>query len=85
MSPTSYQTAPSRDNIKKEDVGFEPTHAVTRLTVFKTVPLSHLGNPPRIANRKTKKDLVFQRRRRDLNPRAAYATYTLSRGASSAT
>ena len=26
--------------IKKEDVGFEPTHAVTRLTVFKTVPFS---------------------------------------------
>ena len=49
MSPTSYQTAPSRDNKfeTKEDVGFEPTHAVTRLTVFKTVPLSHLGNPPK--------------------------------------
>ena len=25
---------------KKEDVGFEPTHAFTRLTVFKTVPFS---------------------------------------------
>ena len=24
----------------KEDVGFEPTHAFTRLTVFKTVPFS---------------------------------------------
>ena len=26
--------------IIKEDVGFEPTHAFTRLTVFKTVPFS---------------------------------------------
>ena len=26
--------------IQKEDVGFEPTHAFTRLTVFKTVPFS---------------------------------------------
>ena len=42
MSPTSYLAAPSRDSIiqKKEDVGFEPTHAFTRLTVFKTVPFS---------------------------------------------
>ena len=39
MSPTSYRAAPSRVNIK-EDVGFEPTHAFTRLTVFKTVPFS---------------------------------------------
>ena len=39
MSPTSYLAAPSRDKIK-EDVGFEPTHAFTRLTVFKTVPFS---------------------------------------------
>lgn len=27
---------------------------------------------------------IFERRRRDLNPRAALTTYTLSRGASSA-
>ena len=42
MSPTSYLAAPSRDNNinSKEDVGFEPTHAFTRLTVFKTVPFS---------------------------------------------
>ena len=40
MSPTSYLAAPSRDNMIKEDVGFEPTHAFTRLTVFKTVPFS---------------------------------------------
>ena len=40
MSPTSYLTAPSRDISIKEDVGFEPTHAFTRLTVFKTVPFS---------------------------------------------
>ena len=40
MSPTSYQTAPSRDNMKKEDKGFEPLHGFTRLTVFKTVPFS---------------------------------------------
>lgn len=39
MSPTSYRAAPSRVTIK-EDVGFEPTHAFTRLTVFKTVPFS---------------------------------------------
>ena len=39
MSPTSYLAAPSRFNYK-EDVGFEPTHAFTRLTVFKTVPFS---------------------------------------------
>ncbi|CAD0120891.1 protein of unknown function [Streptococcus thermophilus] len=39
MSPTSYLAAPSRVNYK-EDVGFEPTHAFTRLTVFKTVPFS---------------------------------------------
>ena len=40
MSPTSYQTAPSRDNMKKEDKGFEPLHGFTRLTVFKTDPFS---------------------------------------------
>ncbi len=49
MSPTSYRAAPSRGRatellhpalILKEDVGFEPTHAFTRLTVFKTVPFS---------------------------------------------
>ena len=48
MSPTSYQTAPSRDNKRvehlfiqlKEDKGFEPLHGFTRLTVFKTVPFS---------------------------------------------
>ncbi|AII12905.1 Hypothetical protein NCDO2118_1427 [Lactococcus lactis subsp. lactis NCDO 2118] len=26
--------------MSKEDVGFKPTHAITRLTIFKTVPLS---------------------------------------------
>ena len=40
MSPTSYQTAPSRGNMIKEDKGFEPLHGFTRLTVFKTVPFS---------------------------------------------
>ena len=40
MSPTSYLAAPSRAIPTKEDVGFEPTHAFTRLTVFKTVPFS---------------------------------------------
>ena len=40
MSPTSYLAAPSRVIPTKEDVGFEPTHAFTRLTVFKTVPFS---------------------------------------------
>ena len=45
MGPTSYQTAPSRDNIilvslPKENVGFEPTRRFLDLTVFKTVPFS---------------------------------------------
>ncbi len=48
MGPTSYQTAPSRDNIillvleqeLKEMVGFEPTRRFPDLTVFKTVPFS---------------------------------------------
>src|SRR5699024_10583735 len=39
MSPTSYQTAPSRDN-KKEDKRFELLRGLTHLTVFKTVPFS---------------------------------------------
>ena len=39
--PDELPTAPSRDiNEKKEDKGFEPLHAFTRLTVFKTVPFS---------------------------------------------
>ena len=29
-----------------EAVGFEPTHGLTRLSVFKTDPFSHLGTPP---------------------------------------
>ena len=37
--PDELPTAPPRDNIK-EDKGFEPLHAFTRLTVFKTVPFS---------------------------------------------
>ena len=43
MSPTSYLAAPSRVNYK-EDVGFEPTHAFTRLTVLETVvlPLNYI-------------------------------------------
>ena len=45
MGPTSYQTAPSRDNIilvslPKENGGFEPTRRFLDLTVFKTVPFS---------------------------------------------
>ncbi len=28
-------------------MGFEPTQAITPLTVFKTVPLNHLGTPPK--------------------------------------
>ena len=38
--PDELPTAPPRDNISKEDKGFEPLHAFTRLTVFKTVPFS---------------------------------------------
>ncbi len=29
-------------------MGFEPTQAITPLTVFKTVPLNHLGTPPKL-------------------------------------
>lgn len=29
-----------------EVVGFEPTHDFRHLSVFKTVPLDHLGTPP---------------------------------------
>ncbi len=39
MSPTSCQLLYPAI-INKEDVGFEPTRVFTRLTVFKTVPLS---------------------------------------------
>ena len=37
--PDEMPTSPPRDFIK-EDKGFEPLHAFTRLTVFKTVPFS---------------------------------------------
>ena len=37
--PDEMPTSPLRDDIK-EDKGFEPLHAFTRLTVFKTVPFS---------------------------------------------
>ena len=37
--PDEMPTSPPRDLIK-EDKGFEPLHAFTRLTVFKTVPFS---------------------------------------------
>ena len=37
--PDEMPTSPPRDDIK-EDKGFEPLHAFTRLTVFKTVPFS---------------------------------------------
>ena len=47
MSPTSYQTAPSRD-YNKGGCGIWTHARQDRLTVFKTVPLSHLGNPPNV-------------------------------------
>ena len=55
MSPTSYQTAPSRDVIKflelfenlAEKMGFEPMRRSHDLPVFKTGPFSHLGTSPR--------------------------------------
>ena len=37
--PDEMPTSPLRDK-GKEDKGFEPLHAFTRLTVFKTVPFS---------------------------------------------
>jgi hypothetical protein len=45
MSPTSYRTAPPRDNKKQiikmaEEEGFEPPRGLTRLSVFKTDPFS---------------------------------------------
>ena len=45
MSPTSYQTAPSRDY--KEDVGFEPTRGQNPPDGFQNRSLQpDLGNPP---------------------------------------
>lgn len=32
-----------------QEVGFEPTHGISRLTVFKTVPFDHLGTPAYLA------------------------------------
>jgi hypothetical protein len=48
MSPTSYRTAPPRDDNNKiymkvlmeEEEGFEPPRGLTRLSVFKTDPFS---------------------------------------------
>ena len=44
MSPTSYQTAPPRDDNTlfkmEEERGFEPLRGLTRLSVFKTDPFS---------------------------------------------
>src|SRR3954449_12685102 len=44
MSPTSYRTAPPRDNrnikLMEEEEGFEPPRGMTRLSVFKTDPFS---------------------------------------------
>ena len=38
--PDELPTALPRDNMNKEDKGFEPLRALTHLTVFKTVPFS---------------------------------------------
>ena len=38
--PDELPTALPRDNMSKEDKGFEPLRALTHLTVFKTVPFS---------------------------------------------
>jgi hypothetical protein len=51
----------------------DPYGIRTRVTAVKGRCLNHLTNGPE------------ERRRRDLNPRAAYTTYSLSRGAPSAT
>ena len=67
MSPTSYRAAPSRVNIK-EDVGFEPTHAFTRLTVFKTVPFSRTWVILRIYSPYGIRTRVTAVKRRCLNP-----------------
>ncbi len=53
---------------------YDPYGIRTRVTAVKGRCLNRLTNGP-----------DKWRRRRDLNPRAACATYTLSRGASSAT
>ncbi len=53
----------------------DPYGIRTRVTAVKGRCLNRLTNGP----------LKKWRRRRDLNPRAAYTTYTLSRGAPSAT
>ena len=54
---------------------YDPYGIRTRVTAVKGRCLNRLTNGP----------YFIWRRRRDLNPRAACATYTLSRGASSAT
>ena len=58
MSPTSYQTAPSRviklyhlnDEVGGE--GFEPSKAVP--TDLQSAPFAPLGNPPKVFNLNTK-------------------------------
>ena len=40
MSPASYQTAPSRDNLMAEGKGFEPLRRLPDLPVFKTGPFN---------------------------------------------
>ena len=51
MSPTSYQTAPSRDvfSFLAEELGFEPRRRSHDLPVFKTGPFNHLGIPPSLS------------------------------------
>ena len=46
MSPTSYQTALSRDIKMAEKEGFEPPRDFHHLPVFKTGPFNHLGISP---------------------------------------
>ena len=62
------------DNMMLSVFLYDPYGTRTRVTSVKGRCLNHLTKGPNI-----------WRRRRDLNPRAGHPTYTLSRGASSAT
>ena len=84
MSPTSYQTAPPRDNIKLKYMvtrtGFEPVLPPWKGGVLTAWPTGHCYN-----------ELIFPckffkwRRARDLNPRDSITAHTSSSRAPSAT
>jgi hypothetical protein len=70
-----YTTGPYYKIVIYYNKSGDPYGIRTRVTAVKGRCLNRLTNGPD----------YYWRRRRDLNPRAAYTTYTLSRGAPSAT